>query len=188
MYTPVLTKYAVDELSGIVDEDIEPKLPVRWIVLYGVIRFAGNFFQQLRDVLFAAVSANTEKEVAIETFHHLQSLSLSFHLKRETGSVLRCVSCGAQSFAILSHIVLFSTAPIFIPLAVVCVYLFTLYPWYFGLLKFGIIAIYFVFTVMEVRGRTQMAAVPHRDADAALTDLKAAHLRSSTTTSKQHAG
>ncbi len=132
LYTPVATKYAVDELSGNVDEDIEPRLPVSWIVLYGVIRFAANLFQQLRDAFFAAVGAETERRVALETFNHLQSLSLSFHLQRETGSVLRSVSRGAQSFATLSRIVLFQIAPIFVQLAVVCVYLATLYPWYFS--------------------------------------------------------
>ena len=153
LYTPVATKYAVDELSGNVDEDIEPRLPVRWIVLYGVIRFAANLFQQLRDVLFAAVGAETERRVALETFHHLQSLSLSFHLQRETGSVLRSVSRGAQSFATLSRIVLFQIAPIFVQLAVVCVYLATLYPWYFSVLTFGTIAIYFIFTFTTTNWR-----------------------------------
>ena len=159
LYTPVATKYAVDELSGNVDEDIPPRLPVRWIVLYGVIRFAANLFQQLRDVFFAAVGAETERRVALETFHHLQSLSLSFHLQRETGSVLRSVSRGAQSFATLSRIVLFQIAPIFVQLAVVCVYLATLYPWYFSVLTFSIITVYFVFTFTTTNWRDRYRRV-----------------------------
>jgi len=159
LYTPVATKYAVDELSGNVDQDIEPRLPVRWIVLYGVIRFAANLFQQLRDVFFAAVGAETERRVALETFHHLQSLSLSFHLQRETGSVLRSVSRGAQSFATLSRIVLFQIAPIFVQLAVVCVYLATLYPWYFSFLTFAIIAVYFTFTLTTTNWRDRYRRV-----------------------------
>ena len=159
LYTPVATKYAVDELSGNVDEDIQPRLPVQWIVLYGVIRFAANFFQQLRDAFFAAVGAETERRVALETFHHLQSLSLSFHLQRETGSVLRSVSRGAQSFATLSRIVLFQIAPIFVQLAVVCVYLATLYPWYFSVLTFSIIAVYFAFTLTTTNWRDRYRRV-----------------------------
>ena len=159
LYTPVATKYAVDELSGNVDQGIEPRLPVRWIVLYGVIRFAANLFQQLRDVFFAAVGAETERRVALETFHHLQSLSLSFHLQRETGSVLRSVSRGSQSFATLSRIVLFQIAPIFVQLAVVCVYLATLYPWYFSVLTFSIIAVYVVFTFSTTNWRDRYRRV-----------------------------
>ena len=159
LYTPVATKYAVDELSGNVDEGIEPRLPVRWILLYGVIRFAANLFQQMRDAFFAAVGAETERRVALETFHHLQSLSLSFHLQRETGSVLRSLSRGAQSFATLSRIVLFQIAPIFVQLAVVCIYLATLYPWYFALLTFGIIALYFAFTLTTTNWRDRYRRV-----------------------------
>ena len=159
LYTPVATKYAVDELSGNVDEDIEPRLPVRWIVLYGVIRFAANFFQQLRDAFFAAVGAETERRIAFETFHHLQSLSLSFHLQRETGSVLRSLSRGAQSFATLSRIVLFQIAPIFVQLAVVCLYLATLYPWFFSVVTFGIIAVYFAFTLTTTNWRDRYRRV-----------------------------
>ena len=129
LYTPIATKYAVDELSGNVEEDIDPVLPWKWILVYGVVRFFANFFQQLRDVFFAAVGAETERRVALETFNHLQGLSLSFHLRRETGGVLRSVSRGAQSFATLSRIVLFQILPIFLQLLVVCVYLASLYPW-----------------------------------------------------------
>ena len=169
LYTPVATKYAVDELSGNVELGIDPVLPVRWIVLYGVIRFAANLFQQLRDVFFAAVGAETERRVALETFHHLQSLSLSFHLQRETGSVLRSVSRGAQSFATLSRIVLFQIAPIFVQLAVVCVYLATLYPWYFALLTFGIIAIYFAFTFTTTNWRDRYRRVMNEKVSARST-------------------
>lgn len=60
------------------------------------------------------MSANTERLVALETFEHLQSLSLGFHLQRETGSVLRSVSRGASSFAGLLRIVLFQILPVFV--------------------------------------------------------------------------
>lgn len=80
-------------------------------------------------VLPVQVSANTERLVALETFEHLQSLSLQFHLKRETGSVLRSVSRGASSFAGLMRIILFQILPVFIQVIVVCIYLFLKYEW-----------------------------------------------------------
>ena len=153
LWTPIATKYAVDELSGNVEEGIDPVLPVRWIVAYGGVRFLANLFQQLRDVFFAAVGAETERRVSLEIFRHLQTLSLSFHLKRETGGVLRSVSRGSQSFATLSRIVLFQIMPIFLQLLVVCVYLIAIYPWYFALLTFSIIALYFVFTFTTTNWR-----------------------------------
>ena len=159
LYTPIATKYAVDELSGNVEEGIDPVLPWKWILAYGVVRFLANFAQQLRDVFFAAVGAETERRVALETFNHLQGLSLSFHLRRETGGVLRSVSRGAQSFATLSRIVLFQILPIFLQLIVVCAYLVSLYPWYFSFLTFAIIAVYFAFTFATTNWRDRYRRV-----------------------------
>ena len=153
LYTPIAVREAVNELSGNVEANVDPVLPTRWILVYGIVRFLANLFQQLRDVFFAAVGAETERRVALETFNHLQSLSLSFHLKRETGAVLRSVSRGSQSFATLARIVLFQIAPIFLQLLVVCVYLASLYPWYFSFLTFVIIAAYFVFTFTTTNWR-----------------------------------
>jgi ATP-binding cassette subfamily B protein len=104
-----------------------PKFPLWPILLYGLASFAATACDQLRDIFFSYVSANTERLVALETFEHLQSLSLQFHLKRETGSVLRSVSRGASSFAGLLRIVLFQILPVFFQVIVVCIFLFMRY-------------------------------------------------------------
>lgn len=106
LVVPVTLKYAIDDMSP-----PDPHFPLWPILLYGIASFMATFFDQLRDIFFAYVSANTERLVALETFEHLQSLSLQFHLKRETGSVLRSVSRGASSFAGLLRIVLFQIVP-----------------------------------------------------------------------------
>ena len=117
LVVPVALKYAIDQMSP-----PDPHFPLWPILLYGIASFMATFFDQLRDILFAYVSANTERLVALETFEHLQSLSLQFHLKRETGSVLRSVSRGASSFAGLLRIVLFQIVP---SVALRCCYNYT---------------------------------------------------------------
>lgn len=107
LVVPLTFKYAIDDMSG-----ADPKFPLYSILVYGIASFSSTACDQFRDILFAYVSANTERLVALETFEHLQSLSLSFHLQRETGSVLRSVSRGASSFAGLLRIVLFNIAPV----------------------------------------------------------------------------
>jgi ABC-type multidrug transport system fused ATPase/permease subunit len=139
--TPIVTAYLVDGLSG-----PRPSIPIGAIVAWGLIRFGGTFFQQLRDIFFASVSAHTERRVALDTFKHLQSLSLTFHLKRETGSVLRSISRGASSFGSLLRIVIFSMLPVFFQLIIAAVYLFSRYDFYFALITIFIIVFYFVFT------------------------------------------
>jgi ABC-type transport system involved in Fe-S cluster assembly fused permease/ATPase subunit len=141
LVVPVTLKYAVDQMTG-----ADPQFPVWPIILYGLSTFLATFCDQARDIFYAYVSANTERLVALETFQHLQSLSLSYHLKRETGAVLRSVSRGASSFSGLMRIVLFQILPVFIQVGVVCTYLFLRYEWYFAVVTGGVIIVYFTFT------------------------------------------
>lgn len=149
---PVTLKYAVDDLTSGV-------FPWKTILIYGACSFLSTFLDQARDIFFSYVSANCERLVALETFEHLQSLSLSFHLKRETGSVLRSVSRGSSSFAGLMRIVLFQIVPVFVQVCVVCVYLFIRYEYYFGLVTGGVIILYFVFTFTTTNWRDKYRRV-----------------------------
>ena len=127
--------------------------PLWTIIIYGALRFSGNFFSQLRDIFFASVSAETERRAAVETFEHLQKLSLSFHLKRETGKILRSVSRGSQSFSSLVRIVIFQFIPVIFQVTVVCIYLIINYTFYYSLITFAIILIYTIFTIVTTKFR-----------------------------------
>lgn len=151
---PVAFKYVIDELVH-----QPPYFPWLPIVIYGGVRFTGTFFQQLRDIVFSEVAANTERQVALETFQHLQSLSLSFHLKRETGSVLRSISRGSTSFAQVLRLVSFQIVPIFIQVAIVCVYLYLQFEWYFSALTGSIIIFYFIFTLTTTNWRDRIRRI-----------------------------
>jgi ATP-binding cassette subfamily B protein len=154
LVVPLTLKYAVDELAG-----DEPKFPLVPIILYGIASFAATACTQLRDINFAYVSANTERLVALETFEHLQSLSLSFHLTRETGSVLRSVSRGASSFAGLMRVFLFQLTPIFFQVFVVCIFLFVRYKWYFGVVTAAVIILYIAFTFTTTNWRDRFRRI-----------------------------
>jgi ATP-binding cassette, subfamily B, heavy metal transporter len=78
-------KYAIDILGG--DGDIQ--IPWLFICLYGGGRILSDATSNLIDTSFIAVSQNALKDAAIETFEHLHGLSLEYHLKRKTGTVLR---------------------------------------------------------------------------------------------------
>lgn len=154
LVVPITLKYAVDSLDG-----LDPSFPVYAILVYGVASFLNTACDQLRDIFFAYVSANTERLVALETFEHLQSLSLQFHLRRETGAVLRSVSRGASSFAGLLRIILFQILPVFVQVIVVCIYLFLKYEWYFGAVTGGVIVLYFTFTLTTTDWRDKYRRV-----------------------------
>jgi len=154
LIVPITLKYAIDEMSP-----PNPSFPLVPILLYGLTSFLSTTCDQARDIFYAYVSSNTERLVALETFEHLQRLSLQYHLKRETGSVLRSVSRGSSSFAGLMRIVLFQIFPVFVQVFIVCVYLFTRYSWYYGLVTMAVIIVYFTFTLTTTEWRDKYRRV-----------------------------
>jgi ABC-type bacteriocin/lantibiotic exporter with double-glycine peptidase domain len=65
------------------------------IGLYCTCRFAADFVNNIREIPFANVSASAEIYIAHLVYNHIQHQSLSFHLSRETGKIIRIVSRGS---------------------------------------------------------------------------------------------
>ena len=138
--SPIALKYAVDAV-------VEGKYSVESILAYGLLRFAGGLFNEAKDNAFAFVSTHASRKISLRTFTHVMSLSLRFHISRKTGAVIRACSRGSESFAALLRYISFQVAPIFLEVAMVCVYLWIFYSWYFGVITFGVIAAYIGFTI-----------------------------------------
>ncbi|CAF2164991.1 unnamed protein product [Rotaria magnacalcarata] len=95
LYGPIPMQRIITVMSGTTPNSSEKEsisFPTMDFIAFGLVTFSSGLFPNLRDLLFAAVSVETECSVCTETFHHLQQLSLSFHLRRETGGLLRAVS------------------------------------------------------------------------------------------------
>jgi ATP-binding cassette subfamily B protein len=138
--SPIALKYAVDAV-------VKGEFSVEAILAYGLLRFAGQFFNELKDNAFAYVSTHASRKISLRTFTHVMGLSLRFHINRKTGSVIRACSRGSESFAALLRYISFQVAPIFLEVALVCVYLWIFYTWYFGIITFMVIVVYIAFTV-----------------------------------------
>ena len=151
---PILLKISIDALSA------SPARVEIWaIVAYGAARLVSSLIGSLRDIFFSSVSAECERTAALELFTHLQKLSLEFHLKRKTGSVIRSVSRGASSFSTVLRIVLFQLLPILIQIVIVCVFLLLNYQWWFAVLTSGIMILYFVYTMITTEWRNKYRRV-----------------------------
>jgi ABC-type bacteriocin/lantibiotic exporter with double-glycine peptidase domain len=138
--SPIALKLAIDAVTS-------GKYSVGAIVAYGMLRFGGNFFNELKDNAFAFVSTHASRKISLRTFTHVMDLSLKFHISRKTGAVIRACSRGSESFASLLRYVSFQIAPIFLEVFMVCSYLFISYSWYFGFITFFVIAAYIAFTI-----------------------------------------
>ncbi|THH03982.1 hypothetical protein EW145_g5852 [Phellinidium pouzarii] len=80
----------------------------------------------LRDTLWAPVMQYSDREMSEMTFNHLLSLSLSFHMRRKTGEILRILDRGAAINRVV-ELLLFNLCPIFIDIFVAL----GIFVWYF---------------------------------------------------------
>ena len=134
---------------------------------YGVLRFAGVAFAQLRDGVFARVGQAALRRIALETFRHIHALSLRFHLTRKTGGLSRIIERGVKGVDFLLRFLLFSIFPLILELALVAAILFFVFDvWYLAVVVFTIwLYVWFTFRVTEWRVQIRKR-MNERDTDA----------------------
>ncbi len=147
---PLLLKEVVDGL----DRDAAiVAVPFALLVAYGALRFSNTLFAELRDVVFVRVTQRAIRRVALTVFRHLHSLSLRFHLERQTGGVSRDIERGTRGISSLLSYMLFSIIPVFLEFGLVAAVLFAKFDWRFPAITFGAVAIYIGFTIWVTEWR-----------------------------------
>lgn len=147
---PVVFKDIVDGLSP---GQQALALPAVLLALYGLLRFSTSLFTELREILFARVTQQAVRLIALQVFEHLHALSLRFHLERQTGGVSRDVERGTRAISSLISYTLYSILPTLIELTLVLGYLFFNYDIVFVLITLTSLAAYIVFTVKVSNAR-----------------------------------
>ena len=153
---PLVMKEVVDSL----DPSLQMvAVPVALLGIYGVLRFSTTLFQELRDVVFIRVTQRAIRRVALGVFRHLHSLSLRFHLERQTGGMTRDIERGTRGISTLLSYLIFSIVPVILEFALVAAVLIAKFDWRFAAITFGAVSVYIAFTVtitewrMEIRRR-----------------------------------
>ncbi|MGA9396543.1 MAG: ABC transporter transmembrane domain-containing protein, partial [Azonexus sp.] len=142
---PVVFKNMIDGFS-VADQALA--LPVLLLLLYGLLRFSTSLFTELREFLFARVTQQSVRQVALEVFRHLHALSLRFHLERQTGGMSRDIERGTRSISSLISYTLYSILPTLVEIGLVLGILFVKYDLGFVLITIVSLTAYIVFTVM----------------------------------------
>jgi ATP-binding cassette subfamily B protein len=106
---PIFYGRAVDVLSGKVGPAIV--VPVGLIAAYGLARVLTQGFNEARNAIFQKVAQRAIRQVALNVFRHLHSLSLKFHLDRQTGGLSRAIQRGTTAIDNLLTFSLFSVGP-----------------------------------------------------------------------------
>src|SRR5437762_5100361 len=153
---PLIMKQVVDRLDA---QTAVVAVPVALLAIYGILRFSATLFAELRDVVFVPVTQRAIRRLALGVFRHLHSLSLRFHLERQTGGMTRDIERGTRGISTLLSYLVFSILPVILEFTLVAVVLVAKFDWRFAAVTFGAVAAYIAFTVtvtewrMEIRRR-----------------------------------
>jgi ATP-binding cassette subfamily B protein len=128
-------------------------VPVFLVVGYGVLRLLSTLFGELRDAVFAKVTQRAIRRVALQVFEHLHSLSLRFHLDRQTGGVSRDIERGTRGIGFLLNFMLFNILPTLLEIGLVAAILFSKYNIWFAVITFVTLLIYIAFTLFVTEWR-----------------------------------
>jgi len=128
-------------------------VPVFLIVGYGLLRLCSTLFGELRDAVFANVTQRAIRRVALKVFEHLHSLSLRFHLDRQTGGVSRDIERGTRGIGFLLNFTLFNILPTLLEIGLVAVILLKKYDVWFAIITFITLVIYIAFTLFITEWR-----------------------------------
>ncbi len=152
---PLLLKNLIDRMT------VSPQHPQAMLVLplglligYGALRLSTTLFTELREFVFAKVTQRAVRTIALKVFRHLHSLSLRFHLNRQTGGMTRDIERGTRGISSLVSYTLFSILPTLVEITLVIGYLALHYDIWFSLITACALAIYISFTIAVTEWRT----------------------------------
>ena len=147
---PLLLKEIVDALD-------KPRtllmVPVFLVVGYGLLRLSSTLFGEVRDAVFAKVTQRAIRRVALQVFTHLHSLSLRFHLDRQTGGVSRDIERGTRGISFLLTFLLFNILPTLLEIGLVAAVLLVKYSVWFAVIIFATLVVYVAFTLFITEWR-----------------------------------
>lgn len=153
--TPVALKFIVDHLDEHRGDELLLWIPVLLVAAYGLLRFGGTLFSELRDAVFARVAERAMRRVSLQVFRHLHQLELGFHLDRKTGSLARDMERGTNGISFLLRFTLFNIVPTVLELLLVMgILLWVFNPGYVMAILLSVV-VYVVFSIRVTEWRTR---------------------------------
>ncbi|CAG8704810.1 24374_t:CDS:10, partial [Cetraspora pellucida] len=153
---PKQLKVITDELTG--DSGNAATFPWVAILLYAFLRFLQSgvgLIQATQNYLWIPIGQYTTREISVQMFEHLHGLSLSYHINRKTGEVLRVMDRGTNSIISLLNQILFQIFPVIVDIFVAVIFFVIEFGWLFGLIVFITMSLYIFATVWITEWRTK---------------------------------
>jgi len=154
--TPPILGYAVDSLTELSQGiNVYMLIPLALIISYGIARVAALAFGELRNAIFSKVAQNAITQLTLNTFKHLHSLSLQFHLGRQTGALSKFIDRGTKGVNFLLNYVLFNVIPTIIEIFLVAGILAFIYGLKYAFITLITITLYVIVTFSVTQWRLQ---------------------------------
>jgi len=153
---PLLLKRLVDALNiTATDPRALLVVPLGLLLGYAGLRLAMTLFTELREIVFARATFGAAKRVALETFEHLNALSLRFHLERQTGGLTRDIERGTRALQTLVSYSLYTIVPTLVELTFVLVLLGNKFNLGYVWITLAALLLYGTFTITITEWRTK---------------------------------
>ena len=154
LISPPILGSVVDSLTDLTEGMHELTIiPIALIIAYGLSRIATKLFGELRNAIFSKVSQNAIRQLTLNTFAHLHSLSLQFHLNRKTGALSKFIDRGTKGVDFLMNYVLFNVIPTIIEIFFVAGILSILYGFKYAVVTLVTILLYVYLTYIITQWR-----------------------------------
>lgn len=151
VYTPFLYGKAVDLVAKgkLVD------LNLLWLVIgsYALARLGQVFFDEAKEFVFARVAQRAVRGAALKAFKHMHSLSLTFHLNRQTGGLTRAIDRGAKGIEFLLRFTAFEIVPVIVELFTVGIVLWVTFGFVYAAVTVSTVLVYIVYTIKVTEWR-----------------------------------
>lgn len=151
---PFLLKALVDGLDTNADQ-LALQVVLLLVVAYGAARFSNTLFAELRDTLFGRVTEKAMHSIGLQTFRHVHSLDIGYHLNRRTGGLARDIERGTNGISFLLRFFIFNIAPTLFEIAMVAVLLLINYGAEYAAVILVSVFFYGSFSFRATRWRTQ---------------------------------
>ena len=151
VYTPFLYGKAVDLVSQGKSVDIN----LLWAVIgsYALARLGQVFFDEAKEFVFARVAQKAVRGAALQAFKHMHSLSLTFHLNRQTGGLTRAIDRGAKGIEFLLRFTAFEIVPTLVELITVGIVLWVTFGFIYAAVTVTTVLVYILYTIKVTEWR-----------------------------------
>ena len=153
--SPLFLGWITDRLAHRNADAVPLMVVLGLIAAYVISRILMQAFAQLRDGIFAKVLYHALREVGVQTFAHVHTLSLRFHLERKTGGLSRIIERGTKGIDTLLSFATFSIFPTLLQVLIFTAEMIWKLNTWIALTSLAMVGAYTWFTFAITRWRVQ---------------------------------